>query len=125
MSRWPSCPLHQRGRELERRSVAHLLGHALDCGRIVEVSSGGHLGKEEMEPDQQDQDFHVTGRKAHTSADLGHQVGADVRVVAGESLADVMEERADHQEIGSLTRSAKSAALAVASSRWRSTVKRW
>jgi hypothetical protein len=92
----------QRGQQVEGQTVADLFGHPFGRGRVVQVAPGGHFGQEEMEANQGYQRVDIVGREAHPARYLGYRLYAHLGVVAGEPLADVVEKRADEQEIGAL-----------------------
>ena len=51
-------------------------------------------------PHHGDEHGHVGGREPHARADVGDELDADLGVVAGVALADVVQERAEHQQVG-------------------------
>ena len=101
-------------------------GHPLGGGRVVEVPPGGRVGQQQVKPDHGDQRVHVVGGQAHPRPDIGGprscpprcgRRGSPFRCRGGGCRASSRSARP--------TRWARVAALAVASSRWRSTVNRW
>ena len=89
----------EAGQEPEREQVADGFGDALDGGRVVEVATRGDVGQEQVVAHHGLEHRDVLGREPHPRADRVEQVDADVGVVAGVALADVVEERAEHQQI--------------------------
>ena len=91
--------------------------HRLDGGGVVEVTSGGGIGQQEVIAHQADEDGDVWGLEPHSPTDVADDPHPDFGVVARESLADVMEECPDQQEVGALHRGRQGAARAAASRR--------
>lgn len=61
-----------------------------------------NVGEQQVEPAQVAEDLDVVGRVAHASTDRADVVDAHHGVVAGVALADVVEERADDEQVGSV-----------------------
>ena len=85
-------------------AVAGGPGHAGDGGRVIEVAAGGGVGQQEVVAHEVDEHVDVVGREAHPGGNALDDLHADLGVVAGEALADVVEQRADEQEVRPLDR---------------------
>ena len=111
--------------EHERRQPT-ALGHRCDGAVVVEVAAGGDVGQQEVVAHHAcSEHLDVVGRQAHPRADALDELDADLGVIAGIALADVVQQRAEHEQVGSVDPvGPASAALAAASHRCRSTVKR-
>ena len=99
-SRGPGIGFGQRGEQVERLDGADLDGHEVHRLGIVEVTPGGGLGQEEVQPHERLEEVHVVVGEAEPGADGGGQHDAGVGVVTGIALADVVDERADEQQVG-------------------------
>ena len=84
----------------QHRAVAERGGHRLDRGRVVEVAAGGHVGQQQVVAAQRDEHGGVGRVEPHARADPGQQLDADLGVVAGAALADVVEQGAEHEQVG-------------------------
>ena len=82
---------------LDRR---HALGDALDRRRVVEVAAERDLRQQQVVGDQLDQHVDVGSGVAQTRAEPACDLDAGVGVVAGAALAEVVEERAQHEQVG-------------------------
>ncbi len=97
--RGPAVRLGQGGEQVERQSVADGAGDAGDRGGIVEVAPRGRVGQQEMMAHEVDQHVDVGGREPHARGDVLDDLHADGGVVAGITLADVVQKRADQEQI--------------------------
>jgi hypothetical protein len=85
---------------VQRHPVADGAGDTGDRGGIVEVATRGRVGQQEMEPHEVDKDVDIGGRETHARGDVLDDLHADGGVIPGEPLADVVQERADEEQIG-------------------------
>ena len=90
----------QRREGLQDDGVADGLGDRLDRHRVVEVAARRGLGQQQVVAYDGLQDPHVAGVEAEPLADVARHHRAGPGVVAGPALADVVQERADQQEVG-------------------------
>ena len=97
----PAVGFGQGTEQMQRHPVADRLGDRGDGGGIVEVAPGGRVGQEQVEAHHVDQDGHIVRVEAHASSDTVDDLDADRGVVARKALADVVQQRADQQEVGS------------------------
>ena len=76
----------------------------VDRGRVVEVAAGGDVGQQEVVAHHGHEQGDVAGREAHPRRDLldDHLAGDGVVVApdADEALADVVQQRADEEQVG-------------------------
>ena len=95
--------LGQRAEQVQRHPVAGGPGHVGHRRRVVEVAPGGGVGEEEVVPHQVHQDLDVVRAESHAG---GHACGRGPCPPAvwspGIPLADVVQQGADQQEVGSL-----------------------
>ena len=96
----------------------------LDRDGVGEVSPNGHVREQEVVLDHGDHGVDVGFAQTEPRAELADHRHAHLGVVPGIALPDVVEERSEHQEVGSSDWSASSAAFAAASHKCRSTVNR-
>ncbi len=92
--------LGERGQQREGERVLHGGGHLLDGGGVVEVAPGGDVGQEQVVAHHRLQHRHVGGVEPEPRSDRGQQVDAHVGVVARVALADVVQQGADHEQVG-------------------------
>ena len=119
--------LGQRGEQVQRLDRRDALGDPLRSwpGRRGRAASRPPTSSRWLR-DELGEHVDVGGGKAHARAEPARDLDADVGVVAGAALAEVVEQRAQSPAGRAGRRGRRSAAaLAVASSRCRSTVKRW
>ena len=90
----------QRVQQVQGGGVADRLGDRGDGDRVAQVAAGGHVRQQQVQPDQLLDGGDVGRRQADPGGDLGGDRGADDAVVAGQALADVVQERADQQQVG-------------------------
>jgi hypothetical protein len=76
------------------------LGDDADGGWVVQIAAGRGVGQQQVVADQRDHEGDVLLGEAHSRGDGPRHFGADDRVVAGVPLADVVQQRADQQQIG-------------------------
>ena len=91
--------LGQRGQEVKGDPITGGAGDSGDGGRVVEVAPGRRVREQEVVAHEVDEDRDVFGREAHAGGDALDDLHAHRRVVAREPLADVVEQRADEQEV--------------------------
>ena len=94
--------LGQGGQQLEHERLARGLGDRLDGGVVGEVTPGGDVGQEEVVAHHRHQHLRVMAAEAHARRDALDELDADLRVVARVPLAEVVEQRADDEEVGAL-----------------------
>ena len=82
----------QRVQQVEGGGVADRLGDRGDGHRVAQVAAGGHLGQQQVQPDQLLDQRDVRGRQPDPGGDRGGDRRADDAVVAGQALADVVQE---------------------------------
>jgi hypothetical protein len=92
--------LGEGGEELEPGAVPDGADHGVDRRRIVEVPPGGQFGEQQVVADEADEDVDVVGAESETTAHDPDELDSDVGVVPGEALPDVVEERADEEQVG-------------------------
>ena len=92
--------LDQRGQQIEHGPAPDLVGHLFGGGRVVEVPAGGAVGQQKVQTDHGDQGVDVLGREPHAGGDVGGDGHADLGVVPGKALPDVVEQGSDQQEVG-------------------------
>ena len=68
--------------------------------RVGQVAAGGDVGQQQVVLDQRDEHGDVGGRQAEPGRELGDDLHADLGVVAGQALADVVQQRAEQQQVG-------------------------
>ena len=136
-ARLPSAPrrragrqrvgLGERGEQLEGGLVADRLGDEVDRAGVVEVAAGGDVGQQQVVLDEGDERVDVAWREPHPRRRSPRTSSMPTAVWSpGAALADVVQQRADDEEVGPAARdSASAAAPTAASTRCRSTVKRW
>ncbi len=90
----------ERVEELEGGHVTDLVGDEAQRGRVAQVAAGRDAGEEEVLADEQDEGGDVGGGVSHAGGDPLHQRDPRVGVVSRVPLAEVVEERADEQEVG-------------------------
>ncbi len=86
--------------QLERALRADGVGDQLDGGRVVEVAAGGGLDQQQVVADQRAQYGDVLPVEADARGDVLDDGLAGHRVVARPSLADVVEQCGDQQQVG-------------------------
>ena len=101
-SRGQRVGLGQRAEQLERAQVADGLGDGGQRGRVGQIAARGDIGQQQVMAHQRGQHLGVLGRQPHARPDGLHQRNADLGVVAGVALADVVEQRAEHQQVGAV-----------------------
>ena len=89
----------QRPQQLQRLHALHGGGHALGRERIIEVPARGGLGQQQVVAHQQHQDGAIGFVEAHARRDDIREVSADLAVIPGSRLADVMQKRSHEQQI--------------------------
>ena len=93
--------LGERGEQPEGAQVADGLGHRLDGGGVVEVAPGGDVGEQQVVAHHRDEHVDVGRRRGPCAAPIvAHELDADLGVVARVALADVVEEGAEHEQVG-------------------------
>ena len=98
----PAVGLGERGEEVKGEAVAAGAGNVGDGGGVVEVATGRRIGQQEVVTDQVDQDVDIGGRKSHPCGHGSDHLDADGGVVAREPLADVVQQGADEEKVGTL-----------------------
>jgi hypothetical protein len=94
--------LGQRGQQFEGDRRTHGGGHGGDGGVVGQVAPGGHVGQQQVMAHHVDQHVDVVGRQPHARPQVAHHHHADVGVITGSPLADVVEERPQHEQVGPL-----------------------
>ena len=95
----------QRGEQVEGVLGADGVGDRGDGGRVVEVASGGEAREQKVVAYEVDEHRDVVGVEAHPRRDRLGEHHPVVGVVAGTTLAQVVQERADEQQVGPTDRS--------------------
>ena len=90
----------ERVEQVEPLGVADGAGEAGDRDLIVEVTPGAGVGQQEVVLDEPDQVRGTGVVQADARRDLARDRRADVRVVTGAALADVVQQRAEKQDVG-------------------------
>ena len=83
--------------QFEQHGRADRFGNLLDRAGVVEVASGGHVGQQQVMLHHRSQQLHLVRRKSHARTDEVRQLDAPPRVIAGEPLSEIVQERADHE----------------------------
>ncbi len=93
--------LGERMQKLQQNGVrTERIHDGLHGCRVVQIAPGGSLRQQEVIADHCRQQGHVGGPQAEPVTDLNGEIGTDDAVVAAASLSDVVDERAEHQQIG-------------------------
>ena len=93
------------GQEVERVLGAGGVGHCRDRRGILEVATGREAGQQQVVAHEIDEHGDVVGVEAHAGGDGLREHDAVVGVVAGATLAQIVQQRAHQQEIGPAHRS--------------------
>lgn len=80
--------------------AAEFVDDHLDGRRIVEVAAGGGLRQQQVVAHHAGQQGDVRRPQPEPGPDLTRQFRADDAVVPAASLADVVQERTEHQQVG-------------------------
>ena len=91
--------LCQDGQELKARIRPDECGDAIDRAGVVEIPSGGDVSEQQMMGDEAHERVDVVFVEPHARADGRHDLDTGFGVVARVSLADVVQQRADHEEV--------------------------
>ena len=86
--------------QVERVLAPDVVRHRLDRRRIREIATGGEARQQEVQADEVDQHRDVGGGVPHAGRHDRGQRDAVVGVVTRAALAQVVQERADQQEVG-------------------------
>ncbi len=81
---------------------AHGIGDDLDRHRVVQVATGRGVGQQQVVRGERGDGLDVVVGEPHPAGDLASVLGADERVVAWVALADVVQQRADEQQVGTV-----------------------
>ena len=92
--------LGERMQQVEHLDRAGSGRHLFDRGRIGQIASHRDVGQQQVVLDHRDEDLDVGRHQTELRADRANQLHADLGVVAGIPLADVVEERTEHQQVG-------------------------
>ncbi len=84
------------------RRLADPLGDPADGALVGEVAPGRDVGQQQVVADHLGELGDVVGVVAHALADAGDDLDADVDVVARVALADVVQQRAHHEQVGAV-----------------------
>ena len=91
----------QRVHQFEQLRVpAQRLRHGLDGLGVVEVASGGRDRQQQVVADHLREQFDVGRRQSQPLTDRDHQVGPEHAVISSPALADVVQQRAERQQVG-------------------------
>jgi hypothetical protein len=90
----------ERVEQLQGGDVADFVGDETQRRRVAEVAACRDLGEDEVLADELDEGRDVGGRETHAGRDGLHERDASGGVVPGVALAEVVEERADEQQVG-------------------------
>jgi hypothetical protein len=86
--------------QVEHLGRADGVRDGLGGGGVGEVATGRGVGQQQVVLDHPDQDVDVGRRQPQPRADRGDHDHAHLGVVAGPSLADVVQQRAEQQQVG-------------------------
>ena len=84
---------------MQGQPVADGLSDTGDGGGIVEVTSGGGVGQQEVLTNEVDQHGDVGRSETHARGDAVDDLNTDRGVIAREALTDVVQEGADEEEV--------------------------
>ena len=85
--------------DAQRVEVADLAGHRGDRDRVGQVAAGRGLRQQQMQPDHLLHNGHIARRQPDAPGQLRRDRGAHDAVVAVEALADVVQQRAQHEQV--------------------------
>ena len=119
--------LGQGVQQLEHLRRADGVGDGARRRRVGEVAAGRGVGQQQVVLDEGHQHVDVRGRQARgAGASSATTRMPTTGVVAGQALADVVQQRTEQQQVRTRAPAGSApAAAAAASTRCRSTVKRW
>ena len=87
--------------QVEHFDGAHGVGNVSDRGRVGEVATHRHVGQQQMLLDHGHQDLDVRRHETELRADGADEFHPHHGVIAGVPLAEVVEQRAEHEQVGS------------------------
>ena len=88
--------------QLERRHVADRLGDLADRRRVGQVAPHGDVGQQQVVLHEPHQHVDVAGRETEARTDLADERHPRRGVIAGIALAEIVEQRPEHEEVGAV-----------------------
>ena len=86
--------------QIEYQGRLHGVRNELRRGRITKVATSGGVGEREVMLNHRLNDHHVIGRQTDPRTDARNEFDPDIGVISGITLADVVEQSTEHQQVG-------------------------